>query len=309
MGARSCGSSWPAEPAVGRGTRGFELRSVRDQWLGCRTVRLWLLHRVRADRQGVETYALNRRNPPVAEGPPMGALKRRGTIASLIAALLLAAPTVPGADAQQGPGDGGGGGGGEDGSGGLYSDLVLALRDVDGLPIMASFEVASEEGVTTEYCVQPVVADPLPGMTEADAVVNPVDGRQVYKVPLVGDGDVVAEEDEVCDPQPAYAMYVQEAELERLNMADPGPDARWQHLRPRRHLALPVGRRRRVGLERDPRHDRLQRDQPDDAAGPGPRPGPRPGLRYPQHPPGSGPGSGPGPGPGPRPGLRSGLLS
>lgn len=137
----------------------------------------------------------------------------------------LTATAAPGAG-----GDAGGGGTGDDTTGSLYADLIKILRDVHGVPILKTFDVVGEDGTTTELCVQPVSDVLLPGMTEADAVVNPADGRTVYLVPLLGetlvDGvvDPAAEEEEeeeveACDPDPAYAMYVSEAELERLNMA------------------------------------------------------------------------------------------
>lgn len=104
----------------------------------------------------------------------------------------------------------------------MFADLVVALRDVDGVPILTSYTVDGETGPVTEYCVQPVSYELLPGMTEAKLVVNGADGRDVYRIPLMGELDelpVGEDEVEVCDPQPAYAMYVAEAELERLNLA------------------------------------------------------------------------------------------
>jgi hypothetical protein len=114
------------------------------------------------------------------------------------------------------PGGTGGGTGGQpvDGPATDYSDLVVALRDVDGLPIFAEFETVDG----TSYCVQPVATEPLPGL-DPTGITNPVDGATVYPIPLMGDSPDLTEDDEVCDPEPAYAMYVSEAELERLNMA------------------------------------------------------------------------------------------
>nr|MCU0261181.1 hypothetical protein [Ilumatobacteraceae bacterium] len=112
----------------------------------------------------------------------------------------------------------------EDGLGDVFADLVVVLRDEHGVPLLKEFEVPSEiePGLTEQvYCVQPVSSTPLPGPVLP--VVNPVDGRTVYPIPLMGDPGAPlpaeGEEVEVCDPQPAYAMYVAEAELERLNMA------------------------------------------------------------------------------------------
>ena len=151
---------------------------------------------------------------------------RRGRrwLAALAVSALLAPMMATQAAAQGGGGGGsGGGGGGQPGEdpGSLYSDLVLALRDVDGLPIYTEYEVLGETGTEIEYCVQPISYEPLPGITET--VLNEVDGEQVYAIPLMGDLMTAAAEEEdeveVCDPQPAYAMYVSEAELERLNLA------------------------------------------------------------------------------------------
>src|SRR5690606_9631750 len=106
--------------------------------------------------------------------------------------------------------------------GDVFSDLVVAWRDVDGVPLLTPYTVVGETGEVTEWCVQPVSSTPLPGMIESDLVVNGADGRDVYRIPLMGDlAELPVGEDEVevCDPQPAYAMYVAEAELERLNLA------------------------------------------------------------------------------------------
>jgi hypothetical protein len=113
-----------------------------------------------------------------------------------------------------GGGGGGNGGGGGGGKGEVYSDLVVAYRDARGLPIMAEFDTL--EG--SEFCVQPVSYVEIPGL---ESVINPVNGGEVWLVPLVGADDTITvaeeEEVEVCDPQVAYAGYVQEVELERLN--------------------------------------------------------------------------------------------
>lgn len=135
----------------------------------------------------------------------------------------------------QGGGGQGGGGAGEDGgkdgsTGSIYSDLVIALRDAKGVPVLKEYDVPAteEEEATTEYCVQPVSYEPVPGLT---AEKNPVDQRDVYVIPLQGEwwtappaGGLPVEEIETCDPQPQYAMFVHEAELERLNMARTADD-------------------------------------------------------------------------------------
>ena len=62
----------------------------------------------------------------------------------------------------------------------------------------------------------------MPGVT---ASVNPLDGRQVWVLPLQGEwlppytGEVPVAEIEPCDAMPKYAMFVSEVELERLNLA------------------------------------------------------------------------------------------
>ena len=146
----------------------------------------------------------------------MRSVTRSGGFAATLSAVLLAGSfSIAGAA----PPDGGG----SSGTGDEFADLVVILRDEDGVPILKDFEVPSEiEGETeVRYCVQPISSVALPGGV-AD-VVNPVDGRTVYPIPLMGDPGAPpppeGEEVEVCDPQPAYAVYVAEAELERLNMA------------------------------------------------------------------------------------------
>ncbi len=146
----------------------------------------------------------------------MRSVTRSGGVAAMLSAVLLAGSfSIAGAA----PPDGGG----SSGTGDEFADLVVILRDEDGVPILKEFEVPSEiEGETEmQYCVQPISSVALPG--GVSDVVNPVDGRTVYPIPLMGDPGAPpppeGEEVEVCDPQPAYAVYVAEAELERLNMA------------------------------------------------------------------------------------------
>ncbi|HAP74501.1 MAG TPA: hypothetical protein DCR14_00270, partial [Acidimicrobiaceae bacterium] len=109
------------------------------------------------------------------------------------------------------------------GTGDVFADLVVVLRDVNGVPLLQRFEVPSEVDPSLNeelFCVQPVSLSEIPAVAPIE---NPADGRSVYPIPLMGDPGAPpppeGEEVEVCDPQPAYAMYVQEAELERLNMA------------------------------------------------------------------------------------------
>ena len=117
-----------------------------------------------------------------------------------------------------------GGGGGASTTGSIYADLVIALRDVDGTPTLKKYEVpaTSETDATTEYCVQPVSYEKVPGVTSS---TNPVDGREVWVLPLQGEwildppDPLPVEEIEACDPWPQYAMFVSEVEMERLNLA------------------------------------------------------------------------------------------
>ncbi len=130
----------------------------------------------------------------------------------------------PGASAP--PGGGGGGGGGAD-TGSLYSDLVIALRAPDGTPLLKEYVVTGEEGTSVEYCVQPVSYAAVAGVTSEP---NPVDGRDVWVLPLQGEwiddpvDPLPVDEIEPCDPQPQYAMFVNEAELERLNLVRTSED-------------------------------------------------------------------------------------
>lgn len=148
-----------------------------------------------------------------------------------LAALGLAACVIlpPSAAWAAGPGGGGGGGGGGGASdtGSLYSDLVVALREANGTPILTEYTVTGEEGTTTEYCVQPVSYTAVPGIT---SVTNPLDGRPVWVLPLQGEwidhpvDPLPVEEIEPCDPMPQYAMFVAEAELKRLNLTRTSDD-------------------------------------------------------------------------------------
>ncbi|HSL75113.1 MAG TPA: hypothetical protein VK853_11620 [Ilumatobacteraceae bacterium] len=132
-----------------------------------------------------------------------------GGIAGLAASMILVLPPP----ANGAPGDT---------TGSVYSDLVVALRTPDGLPIPAVFDVLQDDGsVAPEECVQPVSYIPLPLIPTPTP--NPVDGQDVYLIPLMGETLDGAVADpaviSVCDPQPNYAMYVVEAALERLNLA------------------------------------------------------------------------------------------
>jgi hypothetical protein len=111
------------------------------------------------------------------------------TLMVLVLSLLLAVPAV--AQQHGGGGGGDGGDGGEGGEGELYAELVVALRDEDGRPIVIG-PFIGEHG--EEWCVQPVTTERVPnpyhllGEPGEDEFlpteVNPADGRTVTKVPL-----------------------------------------------------------------------------------------------------------------------------
>lgn len=162
-------------------------------------------------------------------------VSRRGVTWAGAFAMVLALAT-PATAAGSGPGPGGGGsGGGEDTTGSLYADLVIAYRAVNGTPILKKYNVPATETTpaTTEYCVQPASYEPIPGITPT---TNPVDGQQVWVVPLQGEWlddenpPVALDEIGACDPQPQYAMFVKEVELERMNLARTSDDVLAQKL-------------------------------------------------------------------------------
>ena len=128
----------------------------------------------------------------------------------------------PGGGTPGGPGGGTPGGG--SGKGDLYADLVYLYRSADGLPILRS--------LAGESCLQPVSYTAVAGVSP---VTNPLNGEDVWLLPLVGETmtasaafapSMAAEDDdhededelEACDVQPAYATYVREVEIGRLNM-------------------------------------------------------------------------------------------
>ena len=134
-----------------------------------------------------------------------------------------------------GGGHGGGGGDGGSGSGSIYSDLLLIMRDVDGVPLLQTFAVDTEEGPVTERCVQPFSPTPVPGLPAAYEVANPDTGALVYRLPLVGEtamplsSEIVpfdVDVEDVCSVQLDYTSYLQEADLERLNMSRRPSDTR-----------------------------------------------------------------------------------
>ncbi len=152
--------------------------------------------------------------------------RRRGRsllVTAVVAALML--PTQVQAAGGGGHGGSGDAGGGEESTGSLYSDLVLALRDAEGAPVLKQYTVPGEgeDPPTVEQCVQPVSYERVPGVT---ASTNPVNDKPVWVLPLQGEWlpNPPVEEIEACDPQPQYAMFVSEVELERLNLARTSDD-------------------------------------------------------------------------------------
>ena len=105
-----------------------------------------------------------------------------GGLAAAVASMFLVLPP-PGVSAQA-PGGGGGGGGG--GTGEVYSDLFIALRDLDGVPILSkTFWEGVPGDAVPVTCIQPISYDLTLGTTQ---MTNPADGRTVSLIPLVGRG-------------------------------------------------------------------------------------------------------------------------
>ena len=137
-----------------------------------------------------------------------------GGLAGLAASMVLVLPPPASAQMAGGGGAGGGGGGsGEENPGEVYSDLFIAWRDVDGVPILSEtfYEVGEVDPVAVT-CIQPISYEPIPlDPSDPDSLYFPSkpnlgpDGPHVYLVPLQGeasldDGDPVAE-DTACAPQ------------------------------------------------------------------------------------------------------------
>jgi hypothetical protein len=137
-----------------------------------------------------------------------------GLAAALASMVLVLPPPVSAAP---------GGGSGED-----YADLFVALRDEDGVPILSA--TFYEEGPVPVTCIQPISYAPVP---EILPTTNPADGRQVFLIPLVGEGstpDAPREADTACDPQADFLPYVSEVELERLNLVRTSDEVLWKKL-------------------------------------------------------------------------------
>lgn len=178
-------------------------------------------------------------------------------------------PGVGGGKPDPSPGSGGkgppdqppGGGGGKPdkpgrGSGDIYSELVIAYRTVDGLPIYVGVPEGFEEDEEAEAlvlpsgyvaCVQPIIdwnisdafmigyADAALDLSSAEAppydsleipLTNPADGRTVSPAPLGGLGWLGEECDvatnvgatpEGYDPLADYNLYVEEVHFGRMN--------------------------------------------------------------------------------------------
>ena len=156
----------------------------------------------------------------------MRAFARKMKVAAGIAAALamLASPALAaggGGGGKGGNGSGGNGGNTGGSTGSEYSDLNVVLRAVDGTPLLERFVVpaTADTAATTEYCPQPISYDPLPGV---EPTTDPVDGRRVWVVPLMGSligTPDFSESSAACDPQTEYAMFVTPTDLARLNLA------------------------------------------------------------------------------------------
>ncbi len=149
-------------------------------------------------------------------------------VASVLATLLMSAPSALASGSPAGSGTSGGSGG-SGGTKSSYADLWVVLRAVDGTPVLKAFDVPATETTTatTEYCAQPVSSNPIPGVSSQK---NPVDLQTVWLVPLQGQWlttstptawpktTIARTTITACAAQPAYAMFVSEVTLERLNM-------------------------------------------------------------------------------------------
>ncbi|MDE3203116.1 MAG: hypothetical protein KGQ66_02710 [Acidobacteriota bacterium] len=155
-------------------------------------------------------------------------LVKKGVISIVTAAAMSAMLAIP-AQGASGSGSGGGnssgGTGGSSSSGSVYADMTVDLRAADGSTLLKAYQVPSTSGSgqpTTEYCAQPVSLQPVPGI---NASLNPVDGRQVWVIPLQGEwltnppDPLPVATISACDPQPQYAMFVSDVNMERLNQA------------------------------------------------------------------------------------------
>ena len=117
------------------------------------------------------------------------------------------------------------------GSGEVFSDLFVALRDEDGVPILS--ETFYEEGPVEVTCIQPISYTAIPGIT---STTNPADGREVYLVPLVGEDFTepppapLAAADTACSPKTEFLAYASEVDLERLNLVRTSDEVLWKKL-------------------------------------------------------------------------------
>ena len=155
-----------------------------------------------------------------------GGAKSRIAAGVFAAVAMLSSPAMAanGTGGGSGSGSGGGGNGGGAGSdtGSQYADLNVVLRAESGTPLLRKFVIpaTAETAETTEYCPQPVSYSPIPGV--ASPTTNPVDGQQVWLVPLMGEligTQAFSESTSACDPQSQYAMFVTPTDLARLNLA------------------------------------------------------------------------------------------
>jgi hypothetical protein len=144
------------------------------------------------------------------------------TAVSVLSAALLACPVVVFA---AGPGGGGGGGGSPD-----YGDLVVLYRDATGVPILsaAATVIDPETGLAVDggLCLQPVAA--------AGVTFNiGVDDETGLDIPCATTPDglcLIPVDQYSCSVLPEYAIYAQEIEFERINVARAPEDVMAQQL-------------------------------------------------------------------------------
>ena len=140
-----------------------------------------------------------------------------GGLAAAVASMFLVLPP-PTVSAQMGGG-----------TGEVYSDLFVALRDEDGVPILSdTFWEGVAPDVVRVTCIQPISYEFVDGATET---TNPADGRTVWLIPLVGEGSTESTpvaEDTACGPQPGFTA--EEVDLERLNLVRTSDEVLWKKL-------------------------------------------------------------------------------
>jgi hypothetical protein len=115
------------------------------------------------------------------------------------------------------------------GTGEIYSDLFIALRDRDGVPILSEtfWEGVAPDAVPVT-CIQPISYAFVDGATKT---TNPADGRAVWLIPLQGQGSTESRpvaEDTACLAQAGFTA--EEVDLERLNLVRTSNEVLWRKL-------------------------------------------------------------------------------